>query len=69
VAETIAGAIEKHSERGPDTKFIDADGGLCLVTGEVMRKRLFPGSGITHFVFEKENNCKVHSIFLQIEKI
>ena len=36
VAVTIADAIEKHSERSPDTKFIDADAGLCLVTKEIM---------------------------------
>jgi hypothetical protein len=41
VSETIGSAIEKHSERGPDTKFIDADGGLCLVTKDVMRRDLF----------------------------
>jgi hypothetical protein len=53
VSATITDAIEKHSERGLDTKFIDADAGLCLVTKEVMQRDLFPSSK-SHFVFEKD---------------
>jgi hypothetical protein len=58
VSETIGSAIEKHSERGPDTKFIDADGGLCLVTKDVMRRDLFKAAN-GHLVFEKDSNFQV----------
>jgi len=40
----IGDAIERTSERGPETKFIDADGGLCLVTDDIMRRNLYPAS-------------------------
>ena len=58
VARTIAEAIETHSERGPDTKFIDADGGLCMVTKEVMERDLFPATN-GHLVFEKDTHFQV----------
>jgi hypothetical protein len=58
VSAKIADAIEKHSERGPNTKFIDADAGLCLVTKEVMQRDLFP-SPKSHFVFEKDPRLEI----------
>ena len=57
VAAVIAETIEKHSERGPATKFIDADGGLCLVTKEVMQRNIFADGG--HHIFEKDPNLEV----------
>lgn len=53
VSAIIGDAIEKHSERGPDTKFIDADAGLCLVTKELMQRNLFPSAN-SHIIFEKD---------------
>ena len=58
VAVTIADAIEKHSERSPDTKFIDADAGLCLVTKEIMQRDLFP-SPKSYFIFEKDPTLEI----------
>ena len=58
VASTIADAIEQHSERGPDTKFIDADAGLCLVTKEIMQRDLFP-SPKSYFIFEKDSTLEI----------
>ena len=54
----IGDAIEKNSERGPETKFIDADGGLCHVSSDVMKRNLFPAPN-AHFVFEKDNILQV----------
>jgi hypothetical protein len=57
VAALIAETIEKHSERGPATKFVDADAGLCLVTKEVMERNIFTDDG--HFIFEKDPNLQI----------
>ena len=58
MGETIGAAIEKNSDRGPETKFIDADGGLCLVSDDVMKRNLFQGDQ-SHFVFDKDINFRV----------
>jgi hypothetical protein len=54
VAAVIAETIEKHSERGAATKFVDADAGLCQVTKEVIQRNIFTDG--SHVIFEKDPN-------------
>ncbi len=46
LATAIADCIAKHSERGPDTLLIDADGGTCDVTARLLEQGVFTSAHV-----------------------